>query len=258
MFTVAITGPDGAGKTTVINRVSKVQELPVKHIYMGIMLESGNIVLPTTRLILKMRLAQARKQKQFMEEGTGGEAAVPIASKRRGAIHRLAGRVSALFLFANLVAEEWYRQAVSWSYMRRGNVVLYDRHFTLEMLAYQAVLAEPKQDLLTRFHSRLLKRFYPLPDLVIYLDAPAEVLFERKGERTLAQLESWRQGYLGLKHKVANFVVVNANRPVDEVSKEVIEIIWKFHLKRSSRLPQEPASAVSASEPRLHQEDGEQ
>jgi thymidylate kinase len=248
MFTVAITGPDGAGKTTIINRIKQIQELSVKHIYMGIMLESGNIVLPTTRLILKMRLARARRQNQPVVNETGKLPAVPFNPVPLGFFQKITGRAGALFLFANLVAEEWYRQIVAWIFLRQGNVVLYDRHFTIEMLAYRTILTKTRKDLLTHFHGRLLERFYPMPDLVIYLDAPAELLFKRKGERTLEQLESWRQGYLGMKKKVHNFVVVDATRSIDEVSKDVIDIIWKFHLNRSSLNPKESIFEIPTGE----------
>ena len=55
MFTVAVIGPDGAGKSTVTQQVLKQLDLPLKYIYMGVNLESSNLVLPTTRLILELK-----------------------------------------------------------------------------------------------------------------------------------------------------------------------------------------------------------
>ncbi|MDQ4078675.1 MAG: hypothetical protein M3220_20845, partial [Chloroflexota bacterium] len=55
MFTVALIGADGAGKTTVGKRLEGALPLPAKYIYMGINLESSNLVLPTTRLILEVK-----------------------------------------------------------------------------------------------------------------------------------------------------------------------------------------------------------
>jgi ABC-type branched-subunit amino acid transport system ATPase component len=51
MFTVALIGPDGAGKTTIGRRIEHTLPLPVKYVYMGVNLDSSNHMLPTTRLL---------------------------------------------------------------------------------------------------------------------------------------------------------------------------------------------------------------
>jgi thymidylate kinase len=79
-----------------------------------------------------------------------------------------------------------------------------------------------------RMHGFFLERLYPRPDLVICLDAPAEVLFSRKGEGTVALLESRRQEYLGLQNVVKNFVKVDVTKPKDEVLREVSDVIMRF------------------------------
>ena len=55
MFTVALIGPDGAGKSTVGRELERRLSFPAKYIYMGVNLESSNLVLPTTRLILGIK-----------------------------------------------------------------------------------------------------------------------------------------------------------------------------------------------------------
>ena len=55
---------------------------------------------------------------------------------------------------------------------------------------------------LRRIHGYNLRRLYPRPDLVILLDAPAEVFFARKGEGTLESIESRRQEYLAQRDDV--------------------------------------------------------
>ncbi|MGH3091699.1 MAG: hypothetical protein ACRDOG_05135, partial [Gaiellaceae bacterium] len=49
-FTVALIGPDGAGKTTVARRLEGSLEGPVKYLYMGVNPDASNHLLPTTRL----------------------------------------------------------------------------------------------------------------------------------------------------------------------------------------------------------------
>jgi len=69
---------------------------------------------------------------------------------------------------------------------------------------------------------------YPKPDLVVYLDAPAEVLLERKGEGTLQALERRRGDYLALASVTPNFEVVDASRPLDVVAADLVRVISNF------------------------------
>ncbi|HVD10034.1 MAG TPA: hypothetical protein VNB88_05245, partial [Gaiellaceae bacterium] len=79
-----------------------------------------------------------------------------------------------------------------------------------------------------RLHGFLLSRLYPQPDLVIYLDAPPELLLARKGEGTLESLGRRRHDYLELAKVMKNFVVVDASRSTDEVTAEVVELVRAF------------------------------
>ncbi len=55
MFTVALIGPDGAGKTTICQRLEQILPLPTKYVYMGINLETSRFMLPSTLLLLQMK-----------------------------------------------------------------------------------------------------------------------------------------------------------------------------------------------------------
>ena len=76
-----------------------------------------------------------------------------------------------------------------------------------------------------RLHGRFLRRCLREPDEVIVLDAPAEVLFARKGEGTLASLEQRRREYLGYGESLRRFDVVDATAPLDQVVQEVVALI---------------------------------
>ena len=73
----------------------------------------------------------------------------------------------------------------------------------------------------------LLGRACPAPDLVIVLDAPGELLFDRKGEHNASLLEEQRQGYLEFRHLVPRVVVVDATKSADLVRREVTGLIWR-------------------------------
>ena len=75
----------------------------------------------------------------------------------------------------------------------RGRLVLLDR------VAYDARLpGAVDHSVGGRITSALAHRLSPTPDALFVLDAPGEVMFARKGERSAEVLEKWRQAYLQL------------------------------------------------------------
>ena len=141
MFTVALIGPDGAGKTTIAKRLERSSGLPVKYLYMGI---GGG----------------RRNGKPYSGNGSSSkQSSSSLWNLRR--LLRLVGRS----------AEEWYRQSLAWTYQKRNRIVVCDRHYRLD---FADEIGEPndKRNLVDRLHRWLLTHLYPMPDLVIYLDAP--------------------------------------------------------------------------------------
>jgi thymidylate kinase len=103
--------------------------------------------------------------------------------------------------------------------VRRGEVVVFDRHYLADYHAYDVV--GEGRSASRRIHGFLLAHAYPKPDLVVYLDAPAEVLLARKGEGTIAALERRRGDYLALADVAPDFVVVDAEQPTGAVVQRV-------------------------------------
>jgi thymidylate kinase len=83
---------------------------------------------------------------------------------------------------------------------------------------------------------RWLRATAPIPDLVVLLDAPAQVLHQRKGEHTPDRLERMRSAYLGLREEFPQTIVVDATQDADTVRKTVIALIWRQMSGRSSSL----------------------
>jgi thymidylate kinase len=216
--TVALIGADGSGKTTVARRLPGMLPVPVRYLYMGVSADSSNVTLPTTRI--------ARRIKRAL--GAPPDTAGPPSHDRRKPRsrsflkRRLADGRAALRL-GNRFAEEWYRQWRAWRWERSGAVVVFDRHFFIDYHAYDMTGTDRSWS--QRLHGAVLGRLYPRPDIVVYLDAPGEVLLARKGEGSIEALERRRDEYRSIAPLVPAFVEVDATRPVEEVAAQVASAI---------------------------------
>lgn len=229
MVTVALVGADGAGKTTVARALSAERSAAsaatdrrggptLRYLYMGTNPEASRVALPTTHLIAWLR------RRRSGESNTAGGPPDPSRQARRpssrarlalGLLRRAPGLV-------HRIADESYRQLVAWWWQVRGDVVVFDRHFFPDYFAHDIDRDPRAVGLDRRLHGWFLSRVYPRPDMVIVLDAPAEVLFARKGEGTPALLEARRQEYFALRDQVRHFAVVDADRPAELVRSDVL------------------------------------
>ena len=118
----------------------------------------------------------------------------------------------------------WLRGAY---HQRRGRLVLFDRY------AYDALLPTRfRYSRLGRARRWLLAHACPAPELVVFLDAPGEVLHARKGEKSVTLLESQRQAYRALLLRLPRAAVVDASREAEQVRPEVTAIIWREYVRR--------------------------
>lgn len=214
MLSVAVVGPDGAGKTSVARALEGSLELPAIYLYMGVSPESSNRVLPTTRLVRWLR--RGRREARTTPRTFGAQAAGARGGSLRAALR-----------LCNRVAEECYRQGLTWWHRARGRVVIFDRHFFADFYTtdLDPSVAAP---LSRRLHGLFLRHVYPRPDLVIYLDAPPELLHARKQEADLETLAAMCRNYQRLADAGLPYVAVDARQPLDAVVAEVAETVRHF------------------------------
>ena len=226
MLTVALIGPDGSGKTTVSDRLQTELGLPVRSIYMGVNMYASDVLLPHTRLLVAMRR---------LARGDDPEAASDIETFKPPPAtvpQRAVASARSSLRLANWLAEESYRLWVARRNTRRGRVVIFDRHFFADFFASDISADGASRPLARRIHGFMLQRVFPKPDLVVCLDAPAEVLYARKPEGTVERVRRKREESLAVLNAFPHCMVVDATRPPDEVVSEVATAVRSLYERR--------------------------
>lgn len=217
MTTVAIIGPDGAGKTTVARRLADDPSLRVRYLYLGVNPDASNRMLFTTRAIAWWR----RRRNEGGDHGPPPDAADMFAADRPTSLLKEA---KSTLRVVNQIVDEWYRQLVAAIDQRRGYVVVFDRHYLADYSSHD-LSDSASLPFHRRLHGFVLRHLYPRPDAIVMLDAPAEVLLARKGEGTVEALERRRNDYLALRDDTEQFFVVDATQELAEVCTDVAAII---------------------------------
>lgn len=216
--------------------------------------------LDMLRRHLLLDRAGPRAGKQRAISGFAGRVSKPMAPSRRGLAVALlapdgagkstvaAGLVATLPLPVRLIymgraresrrgrrgsvasglVRQWGRHLTGRWHRSRGRLVLFDRY------TYDALLP-PRRSTRARVARRwLFAHALPPPDLVVLLDAPADLMFRRKGEHAQDFLEQRRRDYLDLRSRLPQMVVVDAAGAPDRVRRDVTAAIWAAYAARAT------------------------
>jgi thymidylate kinase len=200
---VAVLGPDGAGKTTLVSALPGALGGDAMVVYMGVDRDSRTHALPT------MRWAQ-----RWVPPVASGAA-------RPRARARLPARLRRSVARAHLLADQAYRVGVGMRARRRGRTVIFDRYlYDAEVDAAVEGRDRREQQVL-----RWIRRRFPVPDLVVVLDAPGDVLLARKGEHDVERLDRLRRAYADIAHDVPACAVIDVRQDAAAVLCDAVAAI---------------------------------
>ena len=192
---VAVLGPDGAGKGTLIESLRAEIPVAVTTVYLG-----------------------GRRR--------GRPPGAPGSFKNARQAQRRIGPLREASGLARWTLRMWRRLATVYAASWRGAVVLCDRH-PVELLAVR-----PERTRLGRAVERFAtSRLIPWPDAVVVLDAPPEVLFGRKREHSMAVLQRWREGYEEV-FGPRGATIVSTDGPPRRAVARASEAVWDALRKR--------------------------
>ncbi len=197
---IAVMGPDGVGKSALLDNLS----FELQDVFRGI-----------NRFHWRPSIVRHRQQ-------MASEWSQPQKAR---------GEIASLAVLMGVILDNWVgyfgaiREAIA-----RSRLILFDR-------CYWDLLVDPGR---YRYGgsirlARWLSRLVPRPDLFIVLDAPQEVVFRRKQEKSVRDLKGQREQYTHLAEDEDRAFLIDANRPAELVCFSCVETILTFLIARFHR-----------------------
>lgn len=217
-FVVALVGPDGAGKSSLAERLVAGLGRPAARIYAGDNPESAGGMLPTTRMLWWYR----------DRRGDGPVHGPPPVTRPapRPALRRALGAPRSVLMLSIQCSEEWARLRRARRLAARGTVVVLDRSYVHDY--YWHDVSAQSRTVIQRAHGWWLQRVLPLPDLTVVLDAPAELLYARKPEGSAFAVDRRRSEYLSMPQLTRGWVTIDAGRMLAEVERDTVDAVLAF------------------------------
>lgn len=202
---IALLGPDGSGKSMLADKLVHAHGE-------GLFSNERSVALHWRPGLLPKPSALVGGSTTVSEED--------IHSPRSRVPHGIAlSALRALYFFADYWLGYWARVR---PLLARGGLVVFDRY------AFDIVLDPARYRLSGRLlwlYDLLFRRTAPQPDVTIVLDLPAVVAHARKPELGVEEIAAYSCACAELVGLVPNVVAVDADRPLDEVYRDAVQVV---------------------------------
>lgn len=195
-YTIALLGPDGSGKTAVIEQLKKD-------------------ISPAFRRIRQYHLFPKKEKNNRVNQNPQGQ-------KARGVILSILKLGYFVYLYNRGYLKLVYPARI------RSTLTIFDRYYDdilIDPIRYRNGVPGP----VVKFFGHLI----PQPQLWIVLEAPTDVIQKRKAEVTPAETERQRKAYVAFAKSKEECLLVNTNRNVENISNDICQFICQALNKRA-------------------------
>lgn len=128
----------------------------------------------------------------------------------------------------------WYEYSIGFlikvvKRLEEGHLVIFDRYF-------HDILVDQRRYRYggPRWFVCLISKIIPSPDIFIVLDSPAEIIQARKQEVSYEETERQLHGYKVLAQRLNNVYVIDSDRELNEIAKDINSIILRYLMVRTT------------------------
>lgn len=109
----------------------------------------------------------------------------------------------------------------------KNQIIISDRIYYDSIIDQAINLGTKGNRLLKTLNSWWLKFFFPVPDIVIYIDCPEDIAYSRKNDAPdIEYLSDRRRLYLKLADRYS-WIKIEGTHSVEEIAKQIKEIVYK-------------------------------
>lgn len=220
---IAVLGPDGSGKSAVCTALAS----------------TSRAALPFSAVQVQHLYERALPRLSELKHGRFRRTPAAPTTVHDPHGKRPHSRFVSFFTLAYATIDQWLsRLCIGRRKLSRNMLLVHDRYMI-------EIVVDPKR---FRFGGpawlgKLFTRLTPPLDLVILLDAPAEVLQQRKQEVPFDETKRQRDAYRALVGRMPNGRIVNADRPIAAVIHDVRRTIIEDLTSRTAGRFAAPHSA---------------